>query len=347
MTSTGGGVENNVATGENDAINYFFTFNTRLANGATYAVTVATQPASKVCTVDNAGTRTMGAANVVFEVTCVPSKSISGSVSGLATGETVTLALTPTDGVSETKVVTGDDDETANETFAFDTRLATGSTYTVTVTSSPADKICRVDNAGTRTMGGVDVTGVAVTCVPSTYSVSGAVSGAADNSQITITLLHVDPPVSNPTGAVTIDVTASTDGTFTITGIPEDKHYLLSATSTTANESCIPAVKTFRDRTSSLTNLSITCTIAAANTYAIGGAVSGLESGERIILTLNSAGGTAEKKVITVDTDATTADSFTFSTKLANGTTYTVDATSLTGKTCTVAPAGDTNDGRG
>ena len=342
LTPTGSGAENKAVSGDDvESSNEFITFNTRLASGDTYTVAVLVQPNDKTCTVDNAGTRTMGDADVIFQVTCVPSKSVSGSVSGLATGETVTLALTPTGGVSETENVTGDDDETANDAFAFDTRLATGTTYTVTVTSSPADKVCRVDNAGTRTMGDADVTDVTVTCVPSTYSVSGAVSGTADNSQITITLLHVDPPVSNPTGAVTIDVTASTDGTFTITGIPEDKHYLLSATSATANESCIPAVKTFRDKTSSLTNLSITCTIAAANTYAIGGAVSGLESGESIILTLNSAGGTTEKKVITADADATTTDSFTFGTKLANGTTYTVEATSLTGKNCRVAPAGE------
>ena len=47
-----------------------FTFSTALASGATYAVTVGTQPSGQACTVTN-GSGTVGAANVVnVAVTC-------------------------------------------------------------------------------------------------------------------------------------------------------------------------------------------------------------------------------------------------------------------------------------
>ena len=111
-----------------------------------------------------------------------------------------------------------------------------------------------------------------------TYSVSGSVTGATDNSQVTITLSHADagPPQAN---IATIEKKPNANGTFTF-DIPENKIYLLSVASATANEVCTPDVKTYSDPiTTDVTDADITCSIAAADTYSIGGAVSGLMNG--------------------------------------------------------------------
>ena len=102
-----------------------FTFGTKLANGATYTIAVTTQPAGKACTVGLAGEQTVADADVTdVAVTCVPVYSVSGAVSGLANGETITLTLSPTGATAEDKVITGDGDVSTDDTFAFDTETS-------------------------------------------------------------------------------------------------------------------------------------------------------------------------------------------------------------------------------
>ena len=87
-------------------------------------------------------------------MTCVPKTySIGGAVSGLANGEAVTLTLTPTDGDAENENVTGG--ATAGDSFTFDTKLASGASYAVTVTTPPTgktwrDRSCRHANGCSR-----------------------------------------------------------------------------------------------------------------------------------------------------------------------------------------------------
>jgi hypothetical protein len=77
-----------------------FTFATRVAAGATYSVTVVTQPLGQTCTVANASgtvsastTTTTSVANITnVSVTCVASASITGTVTGLPAGTAVTLS---------------------------------------------------------------------------------------------------------------------------------------------------------------------------------------------------------------------------------------------------------------
>ena len=53
---------------------------------------------------------------------------------------TVTLALTPTGGAADNRVVYGDANEDVDEFITFSTRLASGVTYTVAVLVQPANK---------------------------------------------------------------------------------------------------------------------------------------------------------------------------------------------------------------
>ena len=268
-------------------------------------------------------------------VICVPTYSVSGAISGLANGETITLTLSPTGGVSETEDITGDVDETTDDSFVFDTRLVNGDTYTIT-TTSPAGKTCTVNNAGTRTMGDADVTDISVTCVViNTYSVGGAVSGLANSETITLTL--------SPTGGtaetkdVTGDADVSTDDTFAFdTKLVNGDTYTVTTTSP-AGKTC--TLNNARQRTmggADVTDISVTCVA----TYSVGGSVSGLANGETITLTLSPIGGTAEDKNITGDNDGTSDDTFTFDTRLVNGATYAVTTSQPIGKACTVDNTG-------
>ncbi len=134
-----------------------FVFPTRVAASTTYTVTVATEPTNppETCTVAN-GTGAVGSADVT-NVTVVCSTSayvVGGSVSGL-TGSGLVLQLNGQNGLSVT----------ANGSFAFPTKVASGATYTVSVGTQPTGptQACSVANeAGTVTTS--DITNVAVTC---------------------------------------------------------------------------------------------------------------------------------------------------------------------------------------
>ena len=71
----------------------------------------------------------------------------------------------------------GDDlSVSANGAFAFATKLPSGAAYDVAVKTNPAGQTCTVAN-GSGTVGSANVTNVAVTCEPNTYSIGGSVSG--------------------------------------------------------------------------------------------------------------------------------------------------------------------------
>jgi ketosteroid isomerase-like protein len=170
LAGTGLVLQNNGGNNLTVAANGNFTFTTTLVNGASYNVTVLTQPSSpnQICSVTNA-TGTVAGANVTsVAVNCVNSYTIGGNVTGLAgTG----LVLQNNGGNNLTI--------TANGTFTFTTTLVNGTSYNVTVLTQPTspNQICSVTNA-TGTVAGANVTSVAVNCV-SSYTIGGTVSGSS------------------------------------------------------------------------------------------------------------------------------------------------------------------------
>ena len=135
-----------------------FTMSPALADGATYAVTVLTQPAGQTCGVSN-GSGTIAGANVTnVVVTCTtnPSYTVGGSVTGLVGGGLVLQD-------------NGGDDLTigADGNFTFPTTLADGAAYAVTVGTQPSGETCSVAN-GSGTIAGANVSNVAVSCSPTT-----------------------------------------------------------------------------------------------------------------------------------------------------------------------------------
>jgi 6-phosphogluconolactonase (cycloisomerase 2 family) len=137
-----------------------FTFATPVSEGATYSVTVLTQPTSaplETCTVTAGGSGTAAATNITsVVVSCVPATfSVGGTITGL-TGAGLVLQDNGGDNLTVA----------ANAgTFTFATPLPVGSTYAVTVATQPTGptEVCTVAN-GTGAISVGNITSVTVTC---------------------------------------------------------------------------------------------------------------------------------------------------------------------------------------
>ncbi|MBD3815395.1 MAG: hypothetical protein IE913_02840 [Halothiobacillus sp.] len=151
-----------------------YPFSQKIAEGATYAVTVATQPTGQTCTVSN-GSGTMGTTDVTASVSCVstPTHSVGGTLSGLAQNAIVQVSLN--NGGSSITVPLS-----ANGSFTLSDTVAEGSSYAVTIATAnqPSGQICGVTN-GTGTMGTTSVTNVGIACQTAAYSM---VYSFGDNS---------------------------------------------------------------------------------------------------------------------------------------------------------------------
>jgi hypothetical protein len=146
--------------GQNDlpiAGNGPFSFSSGLSDGASYAVTVRTQPSnpSQSCVVSSASGVVSGMNVAGVVVNCSSgSFTVGGSVTGLA-GSGLVLQNN------------GDNDlsVSANGTFSFSTPIQAGNPYAVTVRTQPSvyEQTCSVTN-GTGTIGASNVSNVQIAC---------------------------------------------------------------------------------------------------------------------------------------------------------------------------------------
>src|SRR5512140_3210621 len=147
-----------------------FVFSTPLEHGTSYAVAVKSQPSNptQMCSVTN-GTSTAGDANVTdVQVSCRTSSfSLGGTVTGLA-GSGLVLQNNGGDNLSVN----------ADGTFTFATPILSGGGYDVTVAVQPSlpAQVCTV-TGGKGAMGGANVANIGVTCVASTFTIGGSVTG--------------------------------------------------------------------------------------------------------------------------------------------------------------------------
>lgn len=136
-----------------------FTFPTAVAHGASYNVTVHTQPVGETCTVGN-GSGTLGAAAVSnVAVTC---HGNSYTVGGTVTGLVGSLLLR-----NNADTLT----QSSDGSFTFSTPVASGASYSVTVSAPPATQTCTVNN-GSGSAVSSNITNVTVNCATNTASLS-------------------------------------------------------------------------------------------------------------------------------------------------------------------------------
>lgn len=282
-----------------------FTFPTRLAPGAAYDVTVKAQPKSpsQTCKVSG-GTGTVGSGDVAsILVNCTTNKyAIGGTVTGLV-GTGLVLQV---NGGSDLPV-------TANGTFAFQTPIASGQSYIVTVLSQPENpwQTCTINNPS-GTVEDAAIEAVAVTCARDSYKVKGTVTGLV-GSGLVLENHDGDTLPINGDGVFEFPTPVESGATF---------HVQVKDSPVSPKQTCVvsPASGTVAGAD---TNVAVTCT---TDKFKVNGTLTGLTHGTII---LQNNGG---------DDLALTADGpFSFETAVEDGKTYEVSVLSRPGDLmCTV-----------
>jgi 6-phosphogluconolactonase (cycloisomerase 2 family)/environmental stress-induced protein Ves len=277
-----------------------FTFSTPILSGAAYAVTVSTQPSTptQTCTITSgSGTVTNGNITSVSIACTTNTYTIGGTVSGLAgTGLKLRNNNNPADEITIAK--------TGPFGFTFSTPIASGATYAVTVSAQPTalSQTCTVTANGSGTVGGANVTNVAISCTTNSFTVGGTVTGS-NGTGLTLRL----------NGANNLLVAA--DGSFTFSSVPllDGSSYSVTVFTPPVQQNCAVTPNNGNGTLAgaNVTNIVVTC---QTNTYTVGGTISGL-TGTGLVLKNNGGDN------LTVAANATT---FTFSTQIAYNSTYNV-----------------------
>jgi len=268
-----------------------FTFSNSLAGGATYAVTIQSQPIdpSQICTVMNgAGKVSTVNVNSVI-VSCTTNYyTVGGAVSGLS-GSGLVLQ---TNGGNNVAV-------TSSGSYTLAT-LASGSNYTVTVMTQPTSpsQTCTVAN-DTGMLTSANVSNVAITCTTNNYTVGGSVTGLSGTGLVVQT-----------NGANGFPVSAS--GSYTFATLPSGAAYNVTVLSQPINpaQTCVVANGSGTIISANITLVAISCT---SNGHTVGGTVGGL-AGSGLVLQDNGGDNLA----------VSASGAFTFATPLVSGAAYAV-----------------------
>lgn len=284
-----------------------FRFPTGLPSGSAYSIVVASEPPGQICEVVN-GAGTVGQADVndVVVACQLATYTVGGIVSGFDSGELV-LQNNGGDDLS----ITG------NGSFAFATRLASGSDYEVLVVTQPVGRTCVV-GAGSGTVGTADITTVSVSCEARLYTVGGTLGGLSGG---TVTL-------TNNGGD---ELALTVDGQFTFSsplldGAPYDVAVMVQP----SGQVCTVTAGSGSVSTADVTDVVVACVGA----YSVGGTVTGLSGS---VVMQNNGGDD-----LTVSADGT----FTFSELLVDGAAYSVAVSEQPdGQLCTVGGESGTVSG--
>jgi len=300
LTSAGLVLQNN---GRDDlavaALDSSFAFTAPLATGASYLVTIKTQPTAETCTVSS-GAGTMPAADVVdIAVTCTPRTfTIGGTVSGLA-GASVVLRNNGSDDLTQS----------GDGPFTFAIALPVGAAFAVTVQSAPPWQTCTV-SAGTGVVSDGPVNTVAVSCQNTAFSIGGTVSGLTGAGLV----------LRNNGGD---DLGIAGNGPFTfLTSLIHNAGYDVTVGTRPIGQQCSITGGSGTLAAANVTNVAVTC---IANPYSVGGGIVGL-LGSGLVLQNNGG-----------DDLGASGSTFAFAQKLGDGDAYKVTVkTHPTAQRCVV-----------
>lgn len=231
-------VKNNKSIDLTFTANNTQTFSNVYTSGSTYTVSVKTQPSGQTCTLGSNASGTI-TSNITVNATCVKNYTISVAVSGLSG----TLVV----GDNQSSSLTF----TTNSTKAFSKAYASGSTYSVTVTTQPAGQTCTLGSNSTGTITS-NIT-VDATCASSGNTLSVAVSGLSG------TVVFQDDQ------GATLTFTSNKTQTFSNT-YASGATYTVSATAQPTDQACIPTYSTATINS----NTTIEATCATGATRALG-----------------------------------------------------------------------------
>jgi alpha-tubulin suppressor-like RCC1 family protein len=203
--------------------NGFFVFETKLADETDYQVSIRTQPEGQICSLSHSTGKILKGDVTDISVACAAtdnSYTLGGIVAGLE-GKGLVLQNNG-----------GDDLEISdNGEFTFNTSLADGADYNVSVVAQPVapDQVCSVTN-GTGTVTGAKVTNIAVSCVSLTtasidsFSVSSELVSSGDEITLSWTTRGATSCTINhgvvqaePAGMGAVSASVSNTTEFTLT----------------------------------------------------------------------------------------------------------------------------------
>src|SRR5450432_59655 len=309
LTGTGLVLQNNGADDLPVTRNGAFVFATSVASGATFTVSVKTQPTApaQTCQVSG-GSGTIGGANVTsVSITCgVDNYTIGGTTAGLV-GTGLVLQNNAGDDLSVT----------TSGVFAFATPVHGGDAFAVTIKTQPAAPVqtCVVSQgSGTAATG--NVTTVTVTCSTNTYAVGGMVTGLTGSGLVLQDNLGDNLNVA-AAGTFTFAKAVASGAMYGVTVLTQ---------ASSPSQTCVVTSGSGTIGAAAVTGVSVACT---TNAYSIGGTVVGLmgtglklqnEGGDDLAIAANGA--------------------FTFATSQTSGTPFAVTiAVQPTGpdQTCTLS----------
>ena len=144
-----------------------------------------------------------------------PYYTVGGTLSGLASGNTVVLQNNGGDDLSLS----------ANGSFTFSSALADGSSYSITVLTQPTspNQVCTVSN-GSGTLSGANVTNVSVVCTTVGYHIGGNVDGLFDGYELVLTNNGGDDLTITTNGSFTFTTPVSDGGSYSVAILTQPDH---------------------------------------------------------------------------------------------------------------------------
>jgi hypothetical protein len=278
-----------------------FSLPTRMASGATYAVTVQSQPTGQICSVTN-GSGTMGTADVANVVVACSAQSFSlgGTVTGLTSSGLVLANGSDTVNVAANAT-----------TFTLPTPVALGSSYAMTVQAQPAGLACAVTQ-GTGTMPASNVSTVVVTCTDQPFNLGGSISGLTTSGLV---LTNGSDTLTVKSGATNFTMPAQ---------VAYGSKYAVTVHAQPTGLTCTVSNGSGTMPAAAVTNVAIAC---ADQAYAVGGTIIGLTASGLVL-----ANGS---DTLTLPSGAT---SFIMPINVAYGSQYAVTVQSQpSGLTCSVS----------
>jgi hypothetical protein len=184
---------------------------------------------------------------------------IGGTVSDLATGESVILA---NNGANPLSV-------SANGAFTFPTLVAKNGSYNVTLATQPTGQVCSVSNGSGANLAST-VVDVRVVCATSTFKISGSVSGLASGAKLVLENNGADTLNLSANGAFSFAAPVNYDGSYAVTVISQP-----------TGATCTVSKGSGAGVTAVVTNVAVVC---SSETYPVSGTLSGLPRGEQLVL---------------------------------------------------------------
>lgn len=276
-----------------------------LAHGTSYGVSITSEPPGKDCSLSGNASGLLTQPETVTVSCALEQHAVSADVTGLDTGESLDLVLSPGGEVISIDAATG--------SGSYSTLLDYGTAYSVSVQAAPTGKTCTLSNAAGTVTGAVLVSAA---CAWDQFAVDATVTGLGAAEQVQLGI--------SPSGDTLLldDVTSA--GSFP-TAMDYGSAYSVSVLSDPPGKTCSLDANASGTLTANV-SVAVTCD---PDQYPVSATATGLDTFATVTLLLDATADT-----LTLSQVGPTGS---FATPLDHGTAYAVSVDSTTlGTTCTL-----------